>query len=132
MNKRWVRGCYFKNYGHSLMLSVGVPLPVLNEKVVVRCAVQDKDLVAPVVDLSIPRQVPPTFGLVSYTQIKSGKIVIDGKLVRVASLASVYLSKQVAQELKQWIDAGKFTLTTAVASITKEGSFLPQDSWRKF
>ncbi|CCH65187.1 Ferredoxin oxidoreductase [Richelia intracellularis HM01] len=132
MNKRWVRGCYFKNYGPSLMLGVGVPLPVLNEEVVVRCAVQDKDLVAPVVDLSIPRRVRPTFGLVSYTQLKSGKIVIDGKIVRVAPLASVYLSRQVAQELKQWIDAGKFTLTTAVASITKEGSFLPQDSWTKF
>ncbi|CCH67645.1 Ferredoxin oxidoreductase [Richelia intracellularis HH01] len=132
MNKRWVRGCYFKNYGPSLMLGVGVPLPVLNEEVVVRCAVQDKDLVAPVVDLSIPRRVRPTFGLVSYTQLKSGKIVIDGKIVRVAPLASIYLSRQVAQELKQWIDAGKFTLTTAVASITKEGSFLPQDSWTKF
>jgi len=58
--------------------------------------------------------------------------VIDGKIVRVAPLASIYLSRQVAQELKQWIDAGKFTLTTAVASITKEGSFLPQDSWTKF
>ena len=132
MDPQGVRGCYFKNYGPSLMLGVGIPLPVLNEEVVVRCAVQDKDLVAPVVDFSIPRRVRPTFGLVSYAQLKSGKIVIDGKTVRVAPLASVYLSRQVAQELKQWIHAGKFTLTAAVASIPAERSFLPQDIWTDF
>jgi len=129
MNPRWVRGCYFKSYGPSLMLGVGVPLPVLNEEVVVRCAVQDQDLVAPVVDFSIPRRVRPTFGLVNYAQLKSGRLTIDGKSVRVAPLASLFLSRQVALELKQWIEAGTFTLTEAVAPIPAEGSFLPQDRW---
>ncbi|MDJ0797678.1 MAG: homocysteine biosynthesis protein [Calothrix sp. MO_167.B12] len=132
MDSRWVRGCYFKNYGPSLMLGVGIPLPVLNEEVVVHCAVQDKDLVAPIVDFSIPRRVRPTFGLVSYAQLKSGKIAIEGKTVRVAPLASLFFSRQVAQELKQWIIAGKFTLTEAIAPIATERSFLPQDSWTEF
>ena len=129
MNSRWVRGCYFKNYGPSLMLGVGVPLPVLREDVVLHCAVQDKDIVAPVVDFSIPRRVRPTFGLVSYAQLKSGRITIEGKAVRVAPLASIFLSRQVAQELKQWIEAGKFTLTESVAPIPMDRSFLPQDRW---
>lgn len=127
MNSRWVRGCYFKHYGPSLMLGVGVPLPVLNPDVIRRCAVRDRDIVAPVVDFSIPRRVRPTFGLVSYAQLKSGKITIEGKTVRVASLASIYLSRQVAQELKQWIQAGEFTLTEPVASIPMDRAFLPQD-----
>jgi L-aspartate semialdehyde sulfurtransferase len=129
MDTRWVRGCYFKSYGPSLMLGVGVPFPVLNEQVVERCAVGDKDLVAPIVDFSIPRRVRPTFGLVSYAQLKSGRITIEGKTVRVAPLASLFLSRQVAQELKQWIEAGNFTLTEAVAPIEMERSFLPQDRW---
>lgn len=79
MNPKWVRGCYFKNYGPSVMLGVGVPLPVLSEEVVKGCAIQDKDIVAPVVDFSIPRRVRPTFGLVSYAQLKTGRITIDGK-----------------------------------------------------
>ncbi len=132
MDSRWVRGCYFKNYGPSLMLGVGIPFPVLNEEVIVHCAIQDKELVAPIVDFSIPRRVRPTFGLVSYAQLKSGKIVIDGKTVRVAPLASLFFSRQVAQELKQWIMAGKFTLTEAVAPIATQRSFLPQDSWTEF
>ncbi len=129
MNPRWVRGCYFKNYGPSIMLGAGIPLPVLHEEVVARCAVQDKELVAPIIDFSIPRRVRPTFGLVSYAQLKSSRIVIDGKTVRVAPLASIYLSRQVALELKQWIESGQFTLTEPVAAIPMDRNFLPQDRW---
>jgi L-aspartate semialdehyde sulfurtransferase len=132
MDARWIRGCYFKSYGPSLMMGVGVPLPVLNASVVERCAVQDKDLVAPIVDFSIPRRVRPTFGLVSYAQLKSGRITIEGRTVRVASLASLFLSRKVAQELKQWITEGIFTLTEPVAPIPMERSFLPQDRWTEF
>lgn len=129
MDARWVRGCYFKSYGPSIMIGVGVPLPVLDEEVVVRCAIADKDLVAPIVDFSIPRRVRPTFGLVSYAQLKSGRISIEGKSVRVAPLASQFLSQQVAITLKQWIEAGSFFLTEPVAPIPMERSFLPQDIW---
>jgi uncharacterized protein (DUF39 family) len=129
MSPKWVRGCYFKNYGPSMMLGVGIPLPVLSEEVVSCCAIQDKDIVAPVVDFSIPRRVRPTFGLVSYAQLKAGRITVDGKSVRVAPLASLFLSRQVALELKQWIERGEFTLTEPVASIPMNRSFLPQDRW---
>jgi L-aspartate semialdehyde sulfurtransferase len=129
MDARWVRGCYFKQYGPSLMIGVGIPLPVLDEQVVAHCAVSDQDLVAPVVDFSIPRRVRPTFGLVTYAQLKSGKIRIEGKLVRTAPLASMYLSQQVALELQQWIQEGKFLLTEPVAPIPSDRSFLPQNVW---
>jgi uncharacterized protein (DUF39 family) len=129
MNARWVRGCYFKNYGPSLMLGIGVPLPVLREDVVARCAVKDQELAAPIVDFSIPRRVRPTFGLVSYAQLKSGRIAIEGKTVRVAPLASIYLSHQVAQELKSWIESGQFTLTEPVAQIPMNRTFLAQEEW---
>ncbi len=125
MQSQWVRGCYFKNYGPSIMLGVGIPLPVLNEKVVANCAIQDQDIVAPVVDFSIPRRVRPTFGLVSYAQLKSGRIKIEGKLVRSAPLASIFLSHQIALELKEWIEAGEFTLTESVAPLPMDRTFLP-------
>ncbi|NJO45311.1 MAG: hypothetical protein HC835_06565 [Oscillatoriales cyanobacterium RM2_1_1] len=127
MDPHWVRGCYFKNYGPSLMLGVGIPFPVLREEVVERCAVQDQDIVVPVVDFSIPRRVKPTFGLVSYGQLKTGTIQIEGKSVRAAPLASVARSRQVAQELKQWIEAGSFLLSEPVAPLPLNRTFLPQD-----
>ncbi len=127
MDPKWVRGCYLKNYGPSLMLGVGVPIPVLNADIVAKCAVQDRDIFAPVVDFSIPRRVRPTFGLVSYEQLKSGKIKIEGRTVRVAPLASIYRSKQVAIELKEVIDRGEFLLTEAVSSLPRDRMFMPQD-----
>jgi L-aspartate semialdehyde sulfurtransferase len=120
----------FQNYGPSLMLGVGIPLPILDETVVAHSAVNDQDLVAPVVDFSIPRRVRPTFGLVSYAQLKSGRISIEGKNVRAAPLASLFLSRQVASELKQWIQEGQFELTDPIAPLPQDRAFLPQDQMR--
>jgi L-aspartate semialdehyde sulfurtransferase len=129
MDPRWVRGCYFRNYGPSLMLGIGVPFPVLNESVVAHCAVQDKDIVAPIVDFAIPRRVRPTFGQVSYAQLKTGRIGIEGKAVRVAPLASLYLSRQVAIELQRQLEAGEFLLTEPVASLPTDRILLPHNTW---
>ena len=90
---------------------------------------QDKEVVAPVMDFSIPRRIRPTFGLVSYGQLKTGRLTIDGKSVKVAPVTSLYLSNQVAETLKQWIDAGEFTLTKPVAPITNNRPFLAQEQW---
>lgn len=127
MDKKWVRGCYFQNYGTSLMLGVGIPFPVLNEKIIANCAIEDKDIVAPVMDFSIPRRVRPSFGLVNYAQLKQGRIKIEGQTVRVASVASLYLSRQVAETLKQWILDRKFTLSEAVAPLPSDRTFVSQD-----
>lgn len=129
MNPYWVRGCYFHNYGPSLMLGVGIPLPVLNQEVIVRCAVSDQDIVAPVIDFAIPRRVRPTFGLVTYSQLKKGKISIEGKNIKTAPLASISRSREVAQELKKWIESGSFTLTEPVAPLCDHRSFIPQNIW---
>ena len=130
MSADWVRGCYFKNYGASIMLGVGVPIPVTSEKVIENCSVIDRSIVAPVIDFSIPRRVRPTFGLVSYEQLQRGHVTIDGQSVRVAPLASKYRSLKVAQELKEWIEAGEFTLTEPVAPLPSDRSFMPQNTNR--
>ncbi|HEY9768767.1 MAG TPA: homocysteine biosynthesis protein [Coleofasciculaceae cyanobacterium] len=130
MDADWVRGCYFKNYGPSLMLGVGIALPVTKEEVIQNCSVVDQNIVAPVIDFSIPRRVRPTFGLVSYEQLQKGYVIIDGKSVRVAPLASKYRSLKVAQELKKWIETGKFTLTEPVAPLSSDRAFMPQDTNR--
>ncbi|APB35113.1 hypothetical protein GlitD10_2770 [Gloeomargarita lithophora Alchichica-D10] len=127
MQSRWVRGCFFKHYGSSLYLGVGVPFPVLDEQVITACAVQDKDIVVPVMDFAIPRRVRPSFGLVSYAQLKSGRITINGTQVRTAPLASIAWSMEVAEILKSWIEQGEFTLTEPVAPLPTERVFLAQD-----
>jgi L-aspartate semialdehyde sulfurtransferase len=127
MDPRWVRGCRFHNYGPSLMLGIGIPLPVTDPAVVLAASVLDSDVVAPVIDFAIPRRVRPSFGLVTYAQLKSGQITIEGQRVRTAPLASIAFSKQVAQELQTWIRSGRFELTKPVAPLPLERNFLAQD-----
>jgi uncharacterized protein (DUF39 family) len=128
MRPQWVRGCYFKGYGPSLMMGVAVPIPILNETVAAHCAIQDRDIVAPIMDFAIPRRVRPTFGLVSYAQLKSGTITIEGQPVRTAPLSSLYLARQAQAELRQWLERGEFELTSPVAPLPSDRPFLPQDA----
>lgn len=128
MHPEWVRGCYFSGYGPSLMLGVGVPIPILDETVLQGCAVRDQDIIAPVIDFSIPRRVRPSFGLVSYQQLKSGRLTINGNRVRTAPLSSLYLGQKVAATLKDWILRGDFELSEPVAPLPKETAFLPQNN----
>ncbi|MGD1853616.1 MAG: homocysteine biosynthesis protein [Leptolyngbyaceae cyanobacterium] len=128
MQPEWVRGCYFSGYGPSLMLGVGVPIPILDEAVMQSCAISDQDIVAPVIDFSIPRRVRPSFGLVSYKQLKSGHLTINGGRVRTAPLSSLYLGGKVAGLLKDWILAGTFELSEPVAPLPHQTAFLPQNN----
>lgn len=130
MQAQWVRGCYFRGYGPSLMLGVGIAIPLLTSQVAAHCGIQDDALVAPVVDFAIPRRVRPTFGLVSYAQLKSGSIKLHGQQVRTAPLASAYLARQVAAELRTWILAGTFELTQPVHPLPQDRMFLPRDGGR--
>ncbi|MCS6959129.1 MAG: homocysteine biosynthesis protein [Pseudanabaenaceae cyanobacterium SKYGB_i_bin29] len=127
MDKEWVKGCYLRNYGVSLMVGVGVPIPVLNEKTIESLALQDEEIMAPVIDFSIPRRVRPSFGLVSYAQLKSGKITVNNIPVRTAPIVSISRAEQVASILKDWIIKGEFTLTEPIAAIPPQRQFLHQD-----
>ncbi|MCM1982268.1 homocysteine biosynthesis protein [Lyngbya confervoides] len=130
MSTHWVRGCFFPQYGPSLMLGIGIPFPVLDEAVIEACAVSDQDLVAPVIDFSIPRRIRPSFGLVTYEQLKQGHIILENRRVRTAPLASLYLARQVAETFKQQIQRGDFLLSPPVAPLPADRAFISQDSWR--
>jgi uncharacterized protein (DUF39 family) len=127
MDPHWVKGCYFRHYGPSLMLGVGIPLPVLTRQSIERAALTDDQMVAPVIDFSIPRRVRPTFGGVSYAQLKSGSLILNGRKVRVAPLASLRRSEEVAHTLKHWILAGEFLLTDPVSPLPMDREFLAQN-----
>lgn len=47
---------------------------------------------------------------VSYEELRSGAVTIDGKKVITAPLSSYYKANQIANLLKDWIKSGKFLL----------------------
>ena len=119
MKSEWLRGTSFQGYGSTLTVGVGIPIPILNEETLRYTAVKDKDIYASIVDYSeaYPQVKPDTLGEVSYEELKSGKIVVQGKEVSTAPLSSYSKAVEIAEILKDWIKQGQFLLTEPVASL---------------
>lgn len=119
MHPRWLRGLSFLGYGATLQVGLGIPIPILNEEVMSRCAVRDEEIYAPLVDFSrgYPYKEGGDIGLVSYAELKSGCIRVGDKEVPTASLSSYVGAREIAAILKAWILAGDFTLTRPVAPL---------------
>lgn len=119
MQYRWLRGLSYLGYGATLQVGLGVPIPILNEEIIGYCAVSDEDLLAPVVDYcsAYPNRESGNLGHVSYAELKSGSIKINGKEIPAASLSSYSGAREIALALKDWIMQGSFLLTEPVAML---------------
>ena len=127
MRKEFVRGVSFRGYGISLSLGVGVPIPILNEEILKRACVRDRDIIAPVIDYSYeyPQNTGKTVCKVNYEQLRSGEIEIKGKKVRVGSLSSYYKALEIANLLADEIRRGDFHLTSPIAPLPKDSTMKP-------
>lgn len=112
MDPRWVKGLSILGYGTSLAVGLGVPIPILNEEIAATTGVSDADIVTQVVDYGsdYTNGVARSYGEVSYAELKSGSITIEGKSIPTASLSSVVKAREIAQTLRDWILRGNFEL----------------------
>jgi uncharacterized protein (DUF39 family) len=119
MKPRWLMGTSMQGYGPTLTVGIGVPIPVLSEEILQYTTVTDDDILAAVVDYSeaYPQAKPDVLGEVSYGQLKSGKITVQGKEVATASLSSYPRALEIANTLKDWLLQGKFLLTQPVETL---------------
>ncbi len=122
MSPRWLKGISMQGYGATLAVGVGVPIPVLDREMAAATGVSDADLVTQVVDYAhdYPNGVGRAYGEVSYAQLKSGAIEVNGRRVPTAPLSSVVRAREIAETLKSWIKEGRFLLTNPVAPLPRE------------
>jgi uncharacterized protein (DUF39 family) len=119
MKPRWLVGVSMLGYGCSITVGIGVPIPILSEEILRYTAVKDEDIFAPVVDYSgaYPQRSPDILGEVSYGELKSGRVLLQGKEVPTASLSSYPRAVEIANMLKEWIRKGEFLLTEPVVPL---------------
>jgi uncharacterized protein (DUF39 family) len=119
MKPKWLVGTSFLGYGTTLTVGIGVPIPILSEEILQYALVTDADILAPVVDYSIayPNRKPEVLAEVSYAELKSGKITVNGKEIPTASLSSYPGAVVIASTLKEWIKRGEFLLSDPVAPL---------------
>lgn len=119
MTTKYLRGVSFMGYGVSMQVGVGIPIPIIDEQMLLHTAVSDADIFAPIVDYSeaYPQGTGGSLGEVSYAELKTGKIMVQGREVPTAPLSSYPKAREIAELLKAWILKGDFTLTESVAPL---------------
>ena len=134
MSPEYLRGVTYEEYGTSLFVGVGVPIPILNEGLAKKTAIKDEEIFTDILDYGVPRRDRPILKQVNYKELKSGVIEINGKSVDCSSLSSLYHARKIAQTLKTWIQNGKFFLSTPVETLPTDTTFKPmkQKSELKF
>ena len=119
MKPEWLVGTSMLGYGCTLTVGIGVPIPILSEEILRYTTVSDAGILAPIVDYSeaYSQMKPDILGEVSYAELKSGRVKIQGKDVPTGSLSSYPKAMEIASVLKSWIEKREFMLTEFVAPL---------------
>jgi len=119
MKPEWLVGASMLGYGCTLTVGIGIPIPIISEEILRYTTVADADIFAPIIDYSeaYPQRKPDTLGEVSYAQLKSGHITVQGRDVPTASLSSYSKAVEIANTLRGWIARGEFLLTEPSAPL---------------
>ena len=133
MNARYLRGSAFYRYGVSLYVGVGIPIPIINQKVASTAAVRDKDIFVSIKDYGVPSRpdLRPVVKKTSYSELRSGKVEIKGKDVPSSSLSSYKMAVEITEVLKKWIQERKFYLTSPVETLPIQRVVKPLEIKRK-
>ena len=125
MSTDYIRAATFKGYGVTLVVGIGIPIPILNSETMKSVSVKDEDIWTEIIDYSFPHLKKPSLGRVNYKQLREGNITIRGKNVPTSSLSSYAKAREIAQKLKEEILRGKFLLQEPIRKFSKESEFKP-------
>jgi len=114
MSDRYVKGAVYEKYGISLFVGIGIPIPILDAEMLKYTTVKNSEIKTALADKSGKEKLPETF---TYEQLQSGSVEFRGKQVKTAPLSSISRAREIAEELKSWIEKGEFLLTEAVAPL---------------
>jgi uncharacterized protein (DUF39 family) len=127
MSQEFVRGLTFYKYGVTLGIGLGIPIPILDEEMMKAVMIRDDQIFAPVLDYSVQSRNKKTIREVSYSELRSGSIDINGKKVKTSSISSYQKAKLIAETLKKSIMKGEFLLTEKVADLPESRIQAPLD-----
>jgi len=109
-------------YGVSCFMGIGVPIPVLDEEIAETLALTDADITATVFDYGVQRRSRPALARVTYAELRSGEIEIDGRCIPTGPISSLPKARAIATELKRWIAERGFQLTAPLEPLPQPGT----------
>jgi len=125
MTPKYLRGATFHKYGTTLYVGLGIPIPITNERVAESAATADDQITTNILDYGVPSRSRPSVGTVSYKELKTGKVTLKDQEVRTSPLSSFKYAREIAQELKRWIEEKSFFLARPIELISSHREFRP-------
>ena len=121
MSGRYIKAAIYEKYGVSMFVGVGIPIPILDEDILLKTTVRNRDIHTLLVDKSGKEDLNIRL---NYEQLRSGVVEIRGKKVPTAPLSSLKFAREIATELKSLIQKGEFILTEPVEKLRINGQRL--------
>lgn len=120
MDRRFIRAAVYEKYGISMFVGIGIPIPVLDEEILKYTTVRDCEIFTNIYDYSVQKRSRPVIKKVSYAELRSGSVEINGKIISTAPMSSLKKAREIAELLKQQIKTGEFLLSQPVSNIPRE------------
>lgn len=113
MDPKWVVGVSMLGYGCSLAVGVGIPIPIINSEMARFTGIADEEIYTQIIDYGndYPKGEAVSLGQVSYGELKSGTISLNGHEIAAIPVSSYVRALEIANILKDWIEKGEFLLT---------------------
>ena len=131
MSDRYLRGATYYKYGTTMYVGIGIPIPIINERVAASAALKDDEILTDVLDYGVPSRSRPSIKKTSYAELKSGKVMVNDKEILSSSLSSFKVASEIANTLKEWIREGNFFLNRPAELITDNRDFKPLELRKK-
>ncbi len=112
MSPEYLQAVYYEKYGVSMFIGIGIPIPILDEEMARRVSISNGQIETSVLDYGTEGM--PKLGQVTYKELQSGWIKVNGKKVRTAPVSSLSKARIIAVELKEWLQNGRFEITQPV------------------
>ena len=81
MSSRYIKAAIYEKYGVSMFVGVGIPIPILDEDILLKTTVRNRDIHTLLVDKSGKEDLNIRL---NYEQLRSGVVEIRGKKVPTA------------------------------------------------
>jgi len=125
LNPRWLRATRLGEGDTGLLVALAAPVPLLDGDGARLAAMGDSQLEAPVLDYGVPRRVRPSFGRASYSALHSGQLQVEERPLSCAPAHSPRLAAEIAAELAEQLQSGRFPLRPPLAPLPKRTALQP-------
>lgn len=120
MSTEFIRAAYYKKYGVSMFIGIGIPIPILDADMAKRVSIRNEQIETYIRDYGNPDH--PILAKANYKDLRSGKIEFNGKMVPTTAMSSLKKARQIAALLKKQIEDGEFFLTEPLEEFPKNKS----------